>query len=185
MAMLGAVLEGFPPGSWTGQQLSGVYRACGEHFGLPRFQGAEAHNGAAHMYRYMSINPVRVDKWCVNTEFTPEENTCAAQVNPLPGGAVPEHGGAGVEWQVSSIKWSGVGGLVVRDPRGALLQPLVLTALVRTVTSLTPVCPPPPPARSPTLNLVLCVRTCAPGRGWGAAHRGGGGARARGGAAGP
>eukprot|EP01047_Picozoa_sp_COSAG01_P066724 COSAG01_NODE_9270_length_2496_cov_34.599082_1_plen_170_part_00 len=124
--MLGAVLEGFPPGSPGAKQLGGVYRVCGEHAGLPRFQGAEAHNGAAHMYRY---RPGAGDSWFVNTEFAPENNMCCAKVLPLPGGAVPEHGRAGVQWSVWStwldLPQKGGKNYWVND------QPLVLTALVR------------------------------------------------------
>jgi hypothetical protein len=125
----GAVLEGFPPGSLGEQKFGGVYRVCGEHAGLPRFQGAEARNGRAHMYRYRSGG---ADRWYVRSKFAPEENACAAQVKPLPGGGVPEHGREGVKWTASSSQL----GLPEKDGKNYHVpnQPLKLTALVRTVT---------------------------------------------------
>eukprot|EP01047_Picozoa_sp_COSAG01_P091287 COSAG01_NODE_22922_length_835_cov_13.822011_1_plen_192_part_00 len=148
----GAVLEGFPPGSSGAKQLGGVYRVCGEHAELPRFQGAEAHNGAAHMYRYW---PGAGDSsWFVNTEFAPEENQCNAQVLPLPGGAVPEHGRAGVQWRASScfLDLTQTGGKHYSVPD----QPLVLTALVRSPPLAHPsaLCPPCTPPHSLTLDAV-------------------------------
>eukprot|EP01047_Picozoa_sp_COSAG01_P078740 COSAG01_NODE_14667_length_1423_cov_4.092145_2_plen_210_part_00 len=155
--MLGAVLEGFPPGSPGAKRLGGVYRVCGEHAGLPRFQGAEAHNGAAHMYRYRGGG---ADRWYVHTEFAPKKNVGAAQVNPLPGGAVPEHGRAGVKWEA----WSDWLGLPQKDGKQHSVpdQPLVLTALVRSPPphSLTPLrCARPvhPPLHSPSLRFARLV----------------------------
>eukprot|EP01047_Picozoa_sp_COSAG01_P092521 COSAG01_NODE_23874_length_797_cov_4.905579_1_plen_156_part_10 len=153
--MLGAVLEGFPLGSPGAKQLGGVYRVCGEHAELPRFQGAQAHNGAAHMYRYRSA----ADIWYVHTEFAPENNRCCAKVLPLPGGAVPEHGRAGVQWSV----WSSWLGLPKKDGKNYWVpdQPLVLTALVRSPPphSLTPLrCARPvhPPFTHPRCGLPAC-----------------------------
>jgi hypothetical protein len=126
----GAVLEGFPPGSPVEWNCGGVYRVCGEHAGLPRFQGAEARNGGAHMYRYRGRGTL--DMWLVNNRFEPEEAGAIAKVVHLPGGAVPEHGREGVEWKVSSAFLDQFPS-VDKDGKPYLVpdQPLVLTALVR------------------------------------------------------
>ena len=87
-AMRGAVLEGWPEGSVGARNFGGVYRAAGAHAGLPRFEGAEPGASARHMYRYKKGG---VDAWFVDDEFAPEEDFCCAYVDPLPGGAVPEH----------------------------------------------------------------------------------------------
>jgi hypothetical protein len=155
VAMLGAVLEGFPPGSPGAKTLGGVYRVCGEHAGLPRFQGAEARNGGAHMYRYRRGG---ADRWRVSDEFAPEENAASvAQVDPLPGGAVPEHGREGVKWEVSSSFL----GLPKKDGKHYFVpdQPLVLTALVRSPPLAHPsaLCPPCTPPSS-----FILVAACPP-----------------------
>jgi hypothetical protein len=144
-AELGTVLEGFAPGSPLAKRLGGVYRACGEHAGLPRFQGAEAHNGGAHMYRYRRVGVA--DRWRVSKEFAPEKKQGGVvQVDPLPGGAVPTHGRTGVHWSI----WSHCLDLSKKDGKHYWVpdQPLVLTALVRSppvFAHLLAVCPPPPP----------------------------------------
>jgi hypothetical protein len=125
-AMLGAVLEGFPPGSLGAKKLGGVYRACGEHAGLPRFSRAQG-AAKAHMYRYRSASDA-VDSWLVRAEFVPGDYRSSAKVASLPGGAVPEHGHAGVQWSVLSS----VIGMPNKDGKHYWVpdQPLVLTALV-------------------------------------------------------
>jgi hypothetical protein len=159
--MFGAVLEGFAPLSDGAKTLSGVYRVCGEHEDLPRFQGAETRNGAAHMYRYRApsasdARSARLDSWRVANfawrEFTPESTTYAACVNSLPGGAVPVHGLADVKWEISPQ-------VMGRQPsmgQGWLTdQPLVLTALVSSSSTH-----PPPRPPSPVLP---CTSACRAG----------------------
>ena len=102
-AMRGAVLEGWPEGSPGARDFGGVYRAAGAHAGLPRFEGAEPGASARHMYRYTEGG---ADRWFVRNKFAPEEAGCAAYVDPLPGGAVPEHRRA-PRWRTSS-HWLGL-----------------------------------------------------------------------------